>query len=138
MPDSIGDTDKPTHLYRRHVRTSKEPADPRIVNVVRWVQADPFLSITDLACRLHLSVTRVSHLFKQETGVPFKTWLTEERLQGCAKLLLLSDDVLKIIASSAGYHHLSSFVRAFQRHFSMSPKRYRRASQKSTQSHVAE
>ena len=52
--------------------------------------------------------------------------LDERRLQQAADLLTVSDMQIKEIAHVVGYGHHSSFVRAFQRRFALTPRRYRR------------
>jgi AraC family transcriptional regulator of arabinose operon len=90
------------------------------------VQAEPLLRIGDLAHEVHLSKSRLEHMFKHETGVCLGHLLTEKRLQRAADLLVHSDMRVKEIASSVGYVHAPSFIRAFVRRFRESPREYRK------------
>ena len=97
----------------------------RVLKVLKLVQAQPLLRIRDVAQEVHLSKSRLEHMFKQETGVCLGHLLTEKRLQRAADLLVHSDMRVKEIASSVGYVHAPSFIRAFVRRFRESPREYR-------------
>jgi AraC-like DNA-binding protein len=79
----------------------------------------------DLAARIHLTPPALRRLFKYETGVCFREWLTEQRLQRAAHLLSTSFLSVKEITHSVGYEHPSSFIRAFERRFTQAPSSYR-------------
>jgi AraC-like DNA-binding protein len=82
-------------------------------------------NIGDLAAQLHLSPSHLQRLFKRETGVRMGEWLIAVRLQGAAYLLANSYLSVKEIARSVGYEHVSSFIRAFERRYVLTPTRYR-------------
>jgi AraC-like DNA-binding protein len=71
-------------------------------------------------------MSRLSHLFKREIGSNVKNYRLDCRLQIAVALLLSTDTPVKEIAYTAGYHHTSSFVRAFKTRFGFSPACYRR------------
>jgi transcriptional regulator GlxA family with amidase domain len=98
----------------------------RLRRVLERVQADPLRSVADLAREVCLSPAHLQRLFKQETGVHLSALLSESRLRNAAQLLTTTDMEIKEVAYLAGYQHHSSFVRAFQRRFGLSPKQYRR------------
>jgi len=89
------------------------------------IEAEPSCSVSELALEVHVTPTHLQRLFKQKVGVRISDLIGEHRLQKAAHLLRVSDLPIKEIAHVVGYEHHSSFVRAFQRHFSQSPKRYR-------------
>jgi len=70
-------------------------------------------------------MSRLSHLFKHEMGTNVKNYRLDCRLQVGAALLLSTGTPIKEIAYSAGYHHTSSFARAFKTRFGSSPACYR-------------
>jgi AraC-like DNA-binding protein len=82
-------------------------------------------NIGDLAAQLHLSPSHLQRLFKRETGVRLGEWLIAQRLEEAAYLLANSYLSVKEIARSAGYEHVSSFIRAFERRYVLTPTRYR-------------
>ena len=105
-------------------------SDSRMVRILEMIQAEPLCRATDLARELNLSHSYLEHLFKKETGVPLGQMLTKHRLLHAAHLLSRTNMRIKEIAQTIGYEHTSSFVRAFERHFSAPPRLYRRESAK--------
>jgi AraC-like DNA-binding protein len=89
------------------------------------IESGVVFNISDLATRLHVSPAQLQRLFKRETGTRIGEWLIAQKLQKAAYLLANSYLSVKEIARSAGYEHVSSFIRAFGRRYALTPKRYR-------------
>ncbi len=100
-------------------------ADIRVRRVIEALQQSPRSGVRDLAALVHLSISRLSRLFKDQTGVGLGEYIVELRLRRAASLLAATEEPVKCIASAVGYHHSSSFVRAFNSRFSENPKAYR-------------
>jgi AraC family transcriptional regulator, arabinose operon regulatory protein len=100
--------------------------DVRIRRVMDVLKENPTLTLPELAYACQISMSRLSHLFKREIGTNVKNYRLDCRLQVAAALLLSTSTAIKEIAYSAGYHHTSSFVRAFKTRFGSSPTCYRR------------
>ena len=62
---------------------SRHPVDPRIVQALATIRGDygQCLLVSQLAARAGLSRSRFEHLFKDETGVTFKSRLRSLRLK---------------------------------------------------------
>jgi len=60
-------------------------ADARILEILRWARTnmDGRLGISDAARQVGLSSNRMSHLFVEETGLPFRTFVLWLRLAPC-------------------------------------------------------
>ena len=99
--------------------------DFRIRKVIQVLKEDPSRPLPELAQGCQISMSRLSHLFKREIGTNVKIYRLECRLEVAAALLLSTDTPIKEIAFSSGYHHTSSFVRAFKTRFGSSPACYR-------------
>ena len=99
--------------------------DFRIRKVIQVLKEDPSRTLPELADGCQISTSRLSHLFKREIGTNVKIYRLECRLEVAAMLLLSTGTPIKEIAYSAGYHHTSSFVRAFKTRFGFSPACYR-------------
>ena len=130
-PPAPGPDDK-TSSYGRIARTVARPAtlthlvhERRLHRVLELIETKPSHSVSQLALEVHLSPAHLQRLFKQETGVNVGDVLAEHRLQKAALLLSSSDLSIKDIARSVGYEHHSSFVRAFERRFTLAPRDYR-------------
>jgi len=106
--------------------TGPRQRDYRIQKVVAVLNQDPSRTLPELAHCCQISVSRLSHLFKDEIGINVKNYRAACRLQVAAVMLVSTDTPIKGIAYSAGYRHCPSFVRAFKTHFGLSPASYRK------------
>ncbi len=100
--------------------------DFRIQRVIKVLNNDPFRTLPELAHNCQISTSRLSHLFKADIGINVKHYRLDCRLQIAAEMLVSADRPIKEIAYSVGYRHCSSFVRAFNTHFGLSPACYRK------------
>ncbi len=89
---------------------------------------DPQLRLQDYAEQQQISLSHLSKLFKQETGISFVDYLTKVRLQHA--IVLMQDSLMKIyeIADLTGYSSQHYFCVAFKKVFGMSPTEYRKSS----------
>ena len=100
--------------------------DFRIKKAVRLLNDNSSLTLTDLARGCTLSTSRLSHLFKAETGLTLRQFRNKCRFRAAMNMLATTDMSIKQIAYTLGYHHTSSFVRAFEFRAGVSPSDYRR------------
>ena len=118
--------------HRAQGTNTSQPApggvDERVQKVLEMVESGKPCTIRSLAHRFNLTHYHLLHLFKQQVGIPLGQLLTKQRLLRAASLLAESNIRIKEIAHETGYEHTSSFVRAFQREFRMTPQRYREQS----------
>jgi AraC-like DNA-binding protein len=119
MAKKVRKTTIPVPIQRTGVRSALER------RVLEMLESGVAYNISDLAAQLHLSPSHLQRLFKRETGVRLGEWLIAQRLQEAAYLLANSYLSVKEIAGSAGYEHVSSFIRAFERRYVLTPTRYR-------------
>jgi AraC-like DNA-binding protein len=80
-----------------------------------------------MAERVNLSLSRFYDLFRRETGSGPTQYIRAIRFKKAENLLLTSHLSVKEIANAVGVHDVSHFVRDFEKHFGMSPRRFRRA-----------
>jgi transcriptional regulator GlxA family with amidase domain len=104
---------------------SVRASSARLRAVIGLVELGSSYTSRDLAARIGLTPSALRRLFKQETGVCFGDWLMEQRLQHAAHLLVETALSIKEITHAVGYEHPSSFIRAFERRFTLSPSSYR-------------
>ncbi|PYP90477.1 MAG: hypothetical protein DMG65_11670 [Candidatus Angelobacter sp. Gp1-AA117] len=112
------------------VHSRLQTASPRLRmsecnKLLEMVESGKPCTIRGLARRFNLTHYHLLHLFKQQMGISLGHLLTRQRLLQAASLLAESNIRIKEIAHEAGYEHTSSFARAFQRQFRMTPQRYR-------------
>ena len=97
----------------------------------------PVLAYVDEHCRepitleqvaevVHVSPSRVRHVFKEVTGVGFKEYVTQLRVAEAKRLLVSTDLSVAEVAQAVSYTNLSQFYKVFDRTTSMSPAEYRR------------
>jgi AraC-like DNA-binding protein len=92
--------------------------DPRVRTILAWVQSqlDNPVSLAAAADLVGLSKTRIRHLFVEQTGLPFRTYLLWLRLtkglEGYARGASLTD-----AAHDAGFADSAHFSRTFRRMF---------------------
>jgi transcriptional regulator GlxA family with amidase domain len=105
--------------------TASHQTDVRIQRAAEILTEDPARPLPALALSCQVSVSRLTHLFKDEIGITVKNYRLDSRLQEAAVMLASTDMPIKAIASSVGYRHTSSFVRAFKTHCGVTPAGYR-------------
>jgi AraC-like DNA-binding protein len=123
-------------LVNRHERSrvtgeaARAAADRReqIRPVLAYVDGHCRESITldDVAELVHVSPSRVRHVFKDVTGVSFKEYVTQVRVAEAKRLLLSTDLSVAEIARAVSYTNLHQFYKVFYRSCAMSPGEYRR------------
>ena len=84
------------------------------------------ITLEDVAVVVHVSPSRVRHVFKDVTGVGFKEYVTQVRVAEAKRLLLGTDLSVAEIARAVSYTNLHQFYRVFYRSCAMSPGEYRR------------
>jgi AraC-like DNA-binding protein len=78
-----------------------------------------------MADELHVSVSRLKRLFRDELGVSPGTLVIRQRMHRAVELLVNSNRKIGDIANELGYESLHSFTRLFTKYVGMAPGRYR-------------
>ncbi len=112
-------------LIVTHSNHAKKAGDPRIRSTLRAIQSDPSGTIAGLARAVNLSQSRLSHLFKVETGQSLQKLIRDCRLDKAAEMLRSTNTAIKVVSYNVGYMHPPSFVRAFRNQFACTPQEYR-------------
>ena len=101
--------------------------EPRVNRAVRLmtVGVTPNLSIRRLSELLSLSPSRLSHLFKAETGVSPKRYLKAKKMQKAKLLLETTPLTIKEVMFYVGVNDKSHFIKDFKKEFILSPTKYR-------------
>lgn len=82
------------------------------------------LTLESVSEYLYVSKSTVSHLFKQQLGVPFYHCVIQRRLI-LAKNLILRGDPLCEVWERCGFADYSSFYRLFKKEYGVSPQKFR-------------
>ncbi len=102
--------------------------DQRIERVIALMNDDlrRGFRLSKMAQSVNLSPTRLSYLFKSETGTPPARYLRTLRMHDAAMLLASTFLTVKEIRVRVGFNDESHFVRYFKRSYGMTPTQYRR------------
>jgi transcriptional regulator GlxA family with amidase domain len=104
--------------------------DTRVVRVIARMEdcLEQPLSVGDLAAAVNLSTSRLSHLFRQQTGVPPARYLHDLRLARARVLLERTFLSVKQVMTCVGLHDPSHFTRDFRRTHGVAPSQLRQRS----------
>jgi AraC family transcriptional regulator len=95
--------------------------DPRVLGAIELIRArigGP-VSLTGVARDLNISPSRLRHLFVEEVGLPFRTYILWQRLH---RVLQMSDgETLTEAALAAGFADAAHMTRTFRRMFGLAP-----------------
>jgi AraC family transcriptional regulator, arabinose operon regulatory protein len=101
--------------------------DPRVVAARAFIDEHyaEDIGLSDIAAATNLSPSRLSGLFRQETGASVMAYRNERRLVKAAQLLLHSNLRVADIGQRVGYTEQAFFSRIFRKHLGISPRQYR-------------
>ncbi len=101
--------------------------EPRVDRVIRLMTVDlkREIPLDELARSVNLSVFRLQHLFKAETGTSPLQYLKAQRLLKARELLEITFLNLKEVLHKVGFRDRSHFAKDFKKHFGVPPLRYR-------------
>jgi two-component system response regulator YesN len=87
---------------------------------------DPMISETQVCEKFNISVSNLSHFFKEQMGIGFASYLQTLRIEKAKQLLTSSNNSIDVIAKEIGYSSGESLLKLFKRMEGMSPSQYRR------------
>ncbi|HEX6971122.1 MAG TPA: AraC family transcriptional regulator [Limnochordia bacterium] len=104
--------------------------DPRVARVIAQLRARPAarLSLSEAAAMAELSPEYFSHIFKAETGMTFRRYVVEARIERARQLLDETGMSVTEIANALGYDDLALFSRQFKAYCGVPPTAWRRSS----------
>ncbi len=107
----------------------KKPVDARVAEVLHILterMTEP-IQIEALASLIGISSSRLSHVFKSETGQSIIETLIRMRLRQAALLLQHSTRNATEIALDVGFQNYNHFANQFKIYYDMNPRQYRKA-----------
>jgi AraC family transcriptional regulator of arabinose operon len=114
-------------IVQAHGRAADRPLDDRVARALQEINRryrEP-LTVAELAAAVHLSPSRLAHLFRAATGEAPIQMLLRLRLRQAARLLEYSTLNVAEIAAEVGFDSPFYFARQFRRQFGVSPTAYR-------------
>lgn len=88
------------------------------------------LRLKDVARALGVSAEHLSRLFHQSTGLRFREYLAETRVESACSALQDTERPISGIAHDSGFATLSRFNRCFREHRDMTPRDWRKRSRR--------
>jgi two-component system response regulator YesN len=89
------------------------------------INYDRQLTLAEIAKSAHLSISRLSHLFKEQMGITIIDYVTSVRIDHAKRLLLTTDKNCTEICFQVGYNNQSYFTRTFKELVDMTPRQFR-------------
>jgi len=84
------------------------------------------ITLEEVASTLNVTPQYLSKVFKEDTGITFKEYLTELRIEMSKTLLRNGELSIKDICYKVGYNDTSYFIRAFKKFEGLTPKDYQK------------
>lgn len=113
-------------------RTAREQTDcyrvdPKMEEILRFIAGhlDEDLTVDALAKRFYLSRYYLMHRFKDVTGYTVHQYISQKRLLRAGELIRSGVPVMKA-AEQSGFSEYSTFLRAFQSTFHVSPREFQK------------
>lgn len=102
--------------------TGLAPMDHRVRAALDYLQAQAIKNVaaSELANEVHLSESRLAHLFKQQVGIPVRRYLMWLRLMDAIECAFAGNS-LTDAAAHAGFSDSAHFSRTFQAMFGIQP-----------------
>ena len=83
------------------------------------------ITLQDLAEEVHLSPSRLAHLFREQVGATPQQFLERHRLERAKQLLRSTPHLVQDVAWQVGYENPFYFTRRFKKYAGCSPSAYR-------------
>jgi len=120
-------------IPRPHVVSEGALRNPRVDIAIDFMKANLHrrIPLAELGRVANLSSSRLSHVFKIQTGLSPGEYLRRLKMEKARHLLATSLMSVKEIMAAVGYSNKSHFVRHFRRSFRLSPSEYRERASRS-------
>lgn len=103
-----------------------------ISDILQWIESDlsMSLSLDDIARKSGYSKRYFQYMFRKTTGYSVISYIRMKKLTAAATQLKSTREKITDIYLSVGYDDGSVFSRSFQRYFGLTPREYRKKSNK--------
>lgn len=82
---------------------------------------DRLLNVSDIASSLFMNADYLSRLFKNESGISLKEYITKRKVESAQLLLRTTSLPVSVIAAKLGYDNFSHFSQVYRRATGLSP-----------------
>lgn len=108
------------------VNTQKK-LDPRVLSTCHFISEHLSLnhSLSEIAEHIHISPSRLAHLFSEQVGTSIIKWREDQRMIKAQYLLHTSSAPIYAISRQLGYDDQLYFSRLFKRYTGLTPSEFR-------------
>lgn len=126
--NDTADTDAPIHIVQLLLKKGTAQTDltgsldERVMSAIKIVHSSIHkeISLENIAAAVYLSESRFAHLFKEETGIPFRRYVLWCRLQASLKAVVCGES-FTAAAYEGGFSDVAHLSRTFSEMFGVSP-----------------
>ncbi|MGH9342157.1 MAG: arabinose operon transcriptional regulator AraC [Terriglobia bacterium] len=106
----------------------KSRLDPRVLLAMNWLcqNLDQKTKLSSIARRCGISVSRLTHLFREQSGRTVGQFHDMQRIVRARQLLEMTQGSVAAIANEVGFPDPFHFSRRFKQYLGVSPQMYRR------------
>ena len=83
------------------------------------------ITMNDIAAQVHISPSRLAHLFTESVGMAPLHYLETQRIEAAKSLLLSTNDPIYAVAGKVGFENPYHFSTRFRRRVGVSPRNFR-------------
>jgi len=102
-----------------HERKVTHPTVQAIIELLETEQDQEF-TLHTIADRFYVNASYLSRLFKQETGMPFTSYVLEHKMER-ARTALMNGARVYDAATMIGYRDVSYFTKIFRKYWGVTP-----------------
>ena len=113
---------------KRDVKYQRVSREEWIAHVLNYIDENCDvcdLSVSMVADQFSMSISHLSHKFKEQTNRNISDYIIEKKLTYASELLTKTEYSVKNIAEMTGYSHPASFIRKFKQQYGVTPAEYR-------------
>ena len=109
---------------------ARRPLDPRVVEAIDYLSRNLHRRVTvgELAGAVHLSTSRLAHLFSRELGTTPRRYAERQRLARAAQLLEVTQLPVNEVARQTGFESQFYFAARFKKLTGRTPSEFRQGS----------
>lgn len=117
-----------SRVRRRKEENSYRKVSNKISEAIQYIHENfsRDISLADIASHLSMSELYIGQLFKKETGVYFKNYLTAYRIERAKEILLTGQFKVYEVCELVGYQNVQYFTNVFKRYTGSNPGEYSR------------
>lgn len=118
----------PNQVLSRQDYLPLQQKNDRILSVTNYIDENftQKLLLEDIAQREGVSMTYLSHLFKDTLGITFQDYLKQKRFDHACNLIATTQRKILDISISSGFSDVRYLTKLFQERFGCTPKEYRK------------